>query len=71
MGDSLALLTGPMLNILFVKQQNNSLISNGLNEPWQLDIHQTSESILFGTPTSWNDSSVSTLKNIITCKFGN
>ena len=63
MGDSLALLTGPMLNTLFVEQRNNALISNGVNEPRQPDIPQTFESILFETSTSWDDSGLSTLKN--------
>ena len=62
MGDYLALLIGPMLNMLFVEQRDNSSISNSMDEPQQLEIHQPSHASGFENSTSWNDSGVLTLQ---------
>ena len=66
MGDSLALLIGPMLNTLFVEQRNNSLISSGVNEPQWQAIQQQPGSLGNGNSSSWNDTSgVLTVKSNI------
>ena len=63
MGDSLALLIGPMLNTLFVEKRNNCLIYNGVNETQWNDIHQPPASLGIVNSTSWNDTSVLTMKS--------
>ena len=63
MGDSLALLIGPMLNTLFVEKRNSSLISNSVNGPQWNDIDQPSASLGKGNSTSWIDSTVLTIKS--------